>query len=187
MACSPCLPHPDRRLLIGLLSIALAIAVAVVAALPSANTALCYLLASAITFATISGCVYKWRQERRVAQAAPALLLGDEAPPLSDSRETWPPPVTTSPGRVNYLDRLKTALTALVVAHHCTCAFVGSGWYVCLGDYPSAFSAFGRPFLLLNQSYFMCLFFLVSGYFAAASLDKKGRAAFFVDRPRRSP
>ena len=98
MACSPCLPHPDRRLLIMMLSIALVIAVAVVAALPSANTALCYLLASAITFATISGCVYKWRQERRVAQAArtaPALLLGDEAPPLSDS-QTWPPPLTTS-------------------------------------------------------------------------------------------
>ena len=172
-----------------MLSIALVIAVAVVAALPSANTALCYLLASAVTFATISGCVYKWRQEKRVSHAArtaPALLLGDEAPPLSDS-QTWPPPLTTTPGRVDYLDRLKTALTALVVAHHCTCAFVGSGWYVCLGDYPSAFSAFGRPFLLLNQSYFMCLFFLVSGYFAAASLDKKGRAAFFVDRPRAPP
>ena len=55
------------------------------------------------------------------------------------------------------------------------CAFVGTSWFYTIGDFDgNSFKSFGFATLLLNQSYFMSLFFFISGYFIPPSYDKKG-------------
>jgi fucose 4-O-acetylase-like acetyltransferase len=46
-------------------------------------------------------------------------------------------------------------------------------------------SVFALWFLGVNQSYFMCLFFLISGFFTPSSLDRKGREGFLKDKFQR--
>ena len=77
--------------------------------------------------------------------------------------------------RLYYLDNLKTFLTIMVVIHHIIGLFSGQGWYYMIGNYHNSFRLFGSIILSLNQSYFMCLFFFISGYFTPISCDKKGR------------
>lgn len=91
------------------------------------------------------------------------------------------------PQRLHFLDNVKTFLTALVVSHHVTCAFGGCGryWFLVVGDYPCAFHSFAKGFTLLNQAYFMSLFFFISSYFTPSSYDRKGRTAFLLDKGRR--
>ena len=52
-------------------------------------------------------------------------------------------PLTSSfqprPERLHWLDNLKTALTALVVVHHSTGCFTGSGWLYSLAAYKNWF------------------------------------------------
>lgn len=80
----------------------------------------------------------------------------------------------TSKQRAHYLDNLKVFLTATVVIHHTICAFVGTSWFYGIGNFEgNTFKGFGNATLLLNQSYFMSLFFFISGYFIPPSYDKK--------------
>ena len=75
--------------------------------------------------------------------------------------------------RALYLDNLKTALTLIVVLHHTAVCFFGTfgmpGWIMQIGLYKSSFSCFGAWFTFVNQSYFMCLFFFISGHFVPTS------------------
>ncbi|GMH81318.1 hypothetical protein TL16_g08892 [Triparma laevis f. inornata] len=87
--------------------------------------------------------------------------------------------------RFYYLDNLKIFLTLIVIMHHQTCSFVGTGWYFNIGNYNSSFRAFGNPILAMNQSYFMCVFFFISGYFTPSSFEKKGRQLFLRDKFKR--
>lgn len=87
--------------------------------------------------------------------------------------------------RVYYLDNIKSILTCIVVIHHITCAFSGNGWFYMLGHYYNPFIPFGSTILALNQSYFMCLFFFISGYFTPISYKKKGRYKFLKDKFKR--
>ena len=87
--------------------------------------------------------------------------------------------------RVLFLDNVKVLLTAIVIGHHATAAYAGQGWIVCVGHYRNSFAPLGAAICTLNQSYFMCMFFFISGYFTPASCARKGRAAFFKDRCRR--
>ena len=88
--------------------------------------------------------------------------------------------------RLDYLDNLKSFLTLLVVVHHCTGTFVGGkSWYYSVGSYLNSFQIFGGSLLLLNQSYFMCLFFFISGYFTPISFKRKGRRRFLQERFKR--
>jgi glucans biosynthesis protein C len=80
----------------------------------------------------------------------------------------------TSKQRSHYLDNLKVFLTATVVMHHTICAFVGTSWFYGIGNFKgNTFKSFGNATLLLNQSYFMSLFFFISGYFIPPSYNKK--------------
>ena len=55
----------------------------------------------------------------------------------------------------------------------------------CIAGYRNGFQAFGASVLILNQSYFMSLFFFISGYFTPSSFDRKGRHAFVYDKLKR--
>ena len=78
-------------------------------------------------------------------------------------------------GRQHYLDKLKVWLTFLVVAHHSCGAMMGQGWVYGIADYANSATPFALAFMITNQSYFMCLFFFISGYFTPTSLERKGR------------
>jgi hypothetical protein len=89
--------------------------------------------------------------------------------------------------RLQYLDNLKILLTAIVVLHHSFAGFKGGGGFSYqIGGYSNPFSSVFAPALLvLNQSYFMCLFFFVSGYFTPTSRDRKGTREFMKDKVKR--
>ena len=86
--------------------------------------------------------------------------------------------------RLFYLDNLKTALTALVIAHHTSIVHGASGgWYYTLPPQEGSLSAVVLTlFTGINQSFFMSLFFLISAYFTPGSYDKKGASPFLRGR-----
>ena len=87
--------------------------------------------------------------------------------------------------RLYYLDNLKAFLTMIVVLHHCTGSIQGNGWIYMVGDYYNPFLVLGASIMGLNQSYFMPLFFFISGYFTPGSYDKKGATLFISDKFKR--
>jgi glucan biosynthesis protein C len=85
--------------------------------------------------------------------------------------------------RLFHLDNLRVYLTILVILHHTAIAYgAGGDWPIvdpAVDDISPIFLTF---FTAVNQSYFMSAFFLLAGYFAPRSLDRKGRASFIKDR-----
>lgn len=84
--------------------------------------------------------------------------------------------------RLYYLDHLRVALTVLVVLHHVAIAYANiSDWYY---DDPAddPTSTLLAVFLGLNQTFFMGLFFLISGFFTPGSHDRKGARGFLRGR-----
>ena len=85
--------------------------------------------------------------------------------------------------RLDYFDNLRIFLISLVVLHHLSITYGASGsWY-----YNE--SAAGFPeivpysmFTATNQAFFMGMFFFISAYFIAASLNKKGSIRFLKER-----
>ena len=78
--------------------------------------------------------------------------------------------------RLFFVDHLRAALVILVVLHHVAIVY-GEGvsfWYV---DPPQGESLAGFAmviFVLFNQAWFMGAFFLLAGYFAPGSFDRRG-------------
>ena len=103
--------------------------------------------------------------------------------PSSELRRSAPAeaaPVAAA-ARLPFLDNLKVFLTALVVLHHCACAFGACGegsWYLIVkgGGGPHAFRLCVKTFVTWNQAYFMSLFFFVS-----AGVEIKFRAPHAID------
>jgi len=83
-----------------------------------------------------------------------------------------------------YIDRLRTAMTALVVIFHAAITYGGSGgwFYHEVESSGSPSSLILTMFCGTNQAYFMGLFFLLAGYFTPSSLERKGYARFIGDR-----
>ncbi len=82
--------------------------------------------------------------------------------------------------RLYYLDNLKVGLTMLLIAHHVGQAYGPTG-----GTWPiqeAARATILAPFFTVNRSFFMSLFFLISGYFTARSYDAKGGWPFVKGR-----
>ena len=85
--------------------------------------------------------------------------------------------------RIVYVDNLRVALTALVVAHHAGQAGYGFGaaWPV---DDPGGLRLM-HTFLSINAAFFMGLFFFISGVFVEPSYARKGWRRFLGERLRR--
>ncbi len=81
--------------------------------------------------------------------------------------------------RLFFVDNLRIGLIILVVAHHVGQAYgpTGGWWYF---TDPEKAQVLG-PFFGVNRSFFMSLFFMISGYFLPQSFDRKGKG-FLRDR-----
>ncbi len=84
--------------------------------------------------------------------------------------------------RLFFIDNLRIGLIALVVAHHAGQAYgpTGGWWYITNPERASVLGAF----FTVNRSFFMSLFFMISGYFLPQSFDRKEKD-FLKDRSRR--
>jgi peptidoglycan/LPS O-acetylase OafA/YrhL len=83
-----------------------------------------------------------------------------------------------------YIDRLRSAMTVLVIFHHTAITYGAPGGWFWTELKPSATPAsiLLTLFVTTNQAYFMGFFFLLAGYFTPASLERKGYARFVGDR-----
>jgi hypothetical protein len=80
--------------------------------------------------------------------------------------------------RLYYLDYLKVALTVLVVFHHAAIPYSPGGEWAYTTSHPEEMMPWIWHFLSTNASFFMGLFFLISGYFVPRSFDGQGTATF---------
>lgn len=107
-------------------------------------------------------------------------------------------PQGAAKSRSVYLDHLKVFMTELVVLFHIVLIFSDEflGAKVTLdggekvpGSVYSLDNGFAAVFAIwfrhTNWSYFMSLFFFISGYFVPSSLDKKGRGKYLKDKFQR--
>lgn len=84
--------------------------------------------------------------------------------------------------RLFYLDNLKILLILLVIMHHVGQGYGPSGgWWFYMTSQPEKLEWMGR-FFAVNASFFMGLFFMISGFFFAPSFDKKGFKKYAIDK-----
>jgi glucan biosynthesis protein C len=83
--------------------------------------------------------------------------------------------------RLYYLDNLKIFLIILVVIHHVGQAYgsTGGSWFY---SYPGERVKALEHFFRFNASFFMGLFFFISGYFFPGSFDRHGPRKFIADK-----
>ena len=88
--------------------------------------------------------------------------------------------------RLYFLDNLRVALIMLVILHHLAITYGAVGlWYYTEPPDDELVSLVFGVFVLLNQGFFMGLFFLISSYFIPASYERKGARRFLRDRVAR--
>lgn len=88
--------------------------------------------------------------------------------------------------RLAFFDPIRVGLTVLVILHHVSIAYGGSGsWYYKEPDAGPLTQAILGIFNCVNQAYFMGFFFLLAGYVMPASLARKGQLAYLGDRALR--
>ncbi len=82
--------------------------------------------------------------------------------------------------RLYFLDNLRIALTILVIAHHVGQAYgpTGGAWPI----QEATRAGILGPFFTVNRSFFMSLFFLISGYLMVMSYDRSRPFAFVKGR-----
>jgi len=86
---------------------------------------------------------------------------------------------------MKHLDNLKTLLTVAVVLHHSLGAFLGGGNLgLGIAAYQCTWNTL-QAWELLDQGYFMCVFFFISAYFTPTSCGRKGKAPFLADKLKR--
>lgn len=93
----------------------------------------------------------------------------------------------TARERLLYIDNLRLMLIAFVVMQHLAVTYSGFGsWYYVEGIRLDVISTIWFAFYeSFQQAYFMGLLFLITGYFAAGSYDRKGFGPFVRERFRR--
>jgi glucan biosynthesis protein C len=85
--------------------------------------------------------------------------------------------------RLAFLDPIRIGLTALVILHHTSIAYGGSGnWYYHEAGAPEWTERLLSVFTGVNQSFFMGFFFLLAGYLMPPSIARKGRSSYLGDR-----
>jgi fucose 4-O-acetylase-like acetyltransferase len=85
--------------------------------------------------------------------------------------------------RMPFIDNLRVFLTILVVVFHLAITYGAAGsWFYRERPSTEMTEILLTLFVILNQFYFMGLFFLISGYFVPGSVDRKGGWRYFKDR-----
>jgi fucose 4-O-acetylase-like acetyltransferase len=87
--------------------------------------------------------------------------------------------------RLYYLDHLRVFLTVLVIAHHTAIAYGAGGSWIFIDADSSELTVSGillTMFTAVNQSFFMGLFFFLSGYFTPGAYERKGTHRFLKER-----
>ena len=86
--------------------------------------------------------------------------------------------------RISYIDMLRGFLIALVIVFHAACTYNGSeDWtYRDVNANDELTGVLLSLFGLACQSFFMGLYFFLSGVFTPGSYDKKGAGKFWLDR-----
>jgi glucan biosynthesis protein C len=94
--------------------------------------------------------------------------------------------ITKDNSRFLYIDNIRILLIILVILHHLAITYgAPGGWYY--HEYSKSqldiiTSIVLTLFVVVNQSFFMGVFFFISGYFTPKSLDRKGSGGFLKDR-----
>ena len=84
--------------------------------------------------------------------------------------------------RIVYLDNLKLFLTMIVIVYHCAHGYTGYiDWTYKEGTYSRTL----YNFILINKSFFMGLFFLISGYFISISIRRTSAKTFVWKKIKR--
>ena len=91
---------------------------------------------------------------------------------------------TKSRKRLYYLDNLKIFLTCLVIAHHASQAYGPTGGEWAYHNSNGTIGWLGN-FMTVNASFFMGLFFMISGYFVPASFQGQKLGVFITKKLRR--
>ncbi|KAF2472986.1 uncharacterized protein BDR25DRAFT_13002 [Lindgomyces ingoldianus] len=96
------------------------------------------------------------------------------------------PTPTSSFPRSHHLDNLRTFLTTLVILSHASISYGGTGTWIYISTLHTRYSSLPLlAFNILNQTFFMAVFFLLSGYFTALAAAKKGRGEFLREKVKR--
>ncbi|MFJ9553541.1 acyltransferase [Nocardiopsis sp. NPDC101807] len=98
------------------------------------------------------------------------------APALSP--ESAPPP----PRRLHYVDNLRVAMTVLVVLHHVALTYGSIPVWFYTEPAQDPTGGLLDLLVIVNQTYFMGLFFLLAGYFVPGARDRRGRRGFVRER-----
>ena len=80
--------------------------------------------------------------------------------------------------RLSYLDNVKVFLTVLVIFHHAGQAYGQGGGWAYMPSNPAETLPWIWHFFSTNASFFMGLYFLISGYFVPRSYDRHGGRTF---------
>ncbi|KAL9184295.1 hypothetical protein ACHAXT_002381 [Thalassiosira profunda] len=86
---------------------------------------------------------------------------------------------------VEYINNIKIFLTNVVILHHCAANFADWPGLQNMSETPGWGNYILLLFTSVNASYFMNLFFFLSGFFVPKSFDKKGLYGFLFDRVKR--
>jgi glucans biosynthesis protein C len=99
----------------------------------------------------------------------------------------WEDKIEKAKERLFYIDNLKLLMIVFVVMHHLAVTYSGFGsWYYNESNHLNTLSTVWFSFYLsFEQGYFMGLLFMIAGYFAAGSYDRKGFGQFIGDRFKR--
>jgi len=85
--------------------------------------------------------------------------------------------------RLFFVDNLRILLTVIVVLHHLAIVYGASGDFPYKEARPDDLASIVLSlFTAVNAPYFMGFFFLIAGYFAPGSYDRKGMGLFLKDR-----
>ena len=88
--------------------------------------------------------------------------------------------------RVLFFDQIRALMIALVIAIHVVPLAFTSGWIgvrvPTTGSPDTFFGVAGSFFAYFCNTFFMCMLFLISGYFVPRSVHKKGIAHYLKDR-----
>ena len=88
--------------------------------------------------------------------------------------------------RVLFFDQIRALMIALVIAIHVVPLAFTSGWIgvraPTTGSHDAFFGVAGSFFAYFCNTFFMCMLFLISGYFVPRSVHKKGIARYLKDR-----